>query len=86
MIENRDVRASQNSRRAFTIAGSGAVAALAFNLRYGIKMVEAKAGAPKEVKIVEFSLSDNGKMLSLCPSLLKRTLSGSSSYRQTPMR
>jgi peptide-methionine (R)-S-oxide reductase len=31
------------------------VAALAVDLRYGIRVVEAKGGAPKEVKIVEFS-------------------------------
>jgi len=43
------------SRRAFIIVGSGAAAALAFHLRYGIKPVEAKAGNPKAVDIVEFS-------------------------------
>jgi peptide-methionine (R)-S-oxide reductase len=46
------------SRRAFTIFGGGAAAALAFNLRYGGGVVEAKAAAaPKDVKIVEFSPS-----------------------------
>jgi peptide-methionine (R)-S-oxide reductase len=51
----RDNRMSRTSRRAFIIAGSGAAAALAFDLRYGVQIVEAKGGAPKEVKIVEFS-------------------------------
>lgn len=41
----------------FAIAGGGAAAALAFDLRYGVEIVEAKSKAPKEVKIVEFSSS-----------------------------
>lgn len=45
------------SRRVFLLAASGAAAALAFNLRHGIKLVEAKSDAPKQVKIVEFSSS-----------------------------
>ncbi len=53
MIQKRD-GVSRTNRRAFMIVGSGAVAALAFHFRCGIKIVEAKAG-PKEVKIVEFS-------------------------------
>ena len=43
------------SRRAFLIVGSGAVTAMALNLRYGTKPVQAKAGTPKAVNIVEFS-------------------------------
>ena len=54
MIQQRDDRAS---RRAFMIAASGAAAAVAFNLRHGLEFVEAKDGASKEVKIVEFSPS-----------------------------
>jgi peptide-methionine (R)-S-oxide reductase len=49
------------SRRAFMIAGSGAAVALAFKFRYGGRAVEAKAAAPKEVKIAPFSAS--GKRL-----------------------
>jgi peptide-methionine (R)-S-oxide reductase len=55
MIQKRDNRMSRMSRRAFMIAGGGAAATLAFNLRYGTQIAEAKSGAPKEVKIVEFS-------------------------------
>jgi peptide-methionine (R)-S-oxide reductase len=65
MIQQRDDRVSRSSRRAFMIVGSGVAAALvlnrlgfnplAFNPRHGIEIVEAKAGGPKEVKIVEFS-------------------------------
>jgi len=39
------------------IAASGAAAALAINLRHGLEFVEAKDGASKEMKIVEFSPS-----------------------------
>lgn len=45
------------SRRAFVLAGSGVATALAYNLRHGMKIVEAKDKAPKEVKIVEFTSS-----------------------------
>jgi peptide-methionine (R)-S-oxide reductase len=43
------------SRRSFLIAGSGAVTAIVLNLRHGTKPVQAKAGTPKAVNIVEFS-------------------------------
>jgi peptide-methionine (R)-S-oxide reductase len=55
MVQKRDDSVGRISRRAFVIAGSGAVAASIFNLRYGIRPVEAKSSGPKEVKIVEFS-------------------------------
>jgi peptide-methionine (R)-S-oxide reductase len=45
------------SRRAFLIAGSAGVTAIALDLRYGLKPIEAKAGSPKAVNIVEFSNS-----------------------------
>jgi peptide-methionine (R)-S-oxide reductase len=54
MIQKQD---GSVSRRAFLIAGSGAVTAIALNLRYGTKPVQAKAGGPKAVNIVEFSNS-----------------------------
>jgi hypothetical protein len=54
MIQKRD---GSVSRRAFLIAESGAVTAIALNLRYGTKPVQAKAGSPKAVNIVEFSNS-----------------------------
>jgi peptide-methionine (R)-S-oxide reductase len=47
------------NRRTFVLAGSGAAAALMFNLHHGADVVEAKSGSPKEVKIVEFS--DSGQ-------------------------
>ena len=53
MIQKRE---DSVSRRAFLIAGSGAVTAIALN-QYGIKPVEAKAGSPKTVNIVKFSNS-----------------------------
>ena len=43
------------SRRAFLIAGSAVVTAIALDLRYGLKPIEAKSGSPKAVNIVEFS-------------------------------
>ena len=57
MTQHRDDNVRRISRRVFVLAGSGAAAALALNLRHGNKIVEAKSGTPKEVKIVEFSSS-----------------------------
>ena len=57
MTQQRDNNVRRISRRVFAIAGGGAAAALAFDLRYGVEIVEAKSKAPKEVKIVEFSSS-----------------------------
>ena len=56
MIQKQD---GSVSRRAFLIAGSGAVTAIALNLRYGTKPVLAKAGSLKAVNIVEYSNSGN---------------------------
>jgi peptide-methionine (R)-S-oxide reductase len=57
VIQKRDDRVRQTSRRTFMIAGSAAAAALVLKFRYGNGNVEAKAGAPKQVTIVEFSPS-----------------------------
>jgi peptide-methionine (R)-S-oxide reductase len=57
MIQQKDDRESGIRRRAFLILATGAAAAFALRVRYGLDSVEAKSGAPKEVKIVEFSLS-----------------------------
>ena len=57
MTQHRDGSIRRINRRVFVLAGSGAAAALAFNLRDGIKTVDAQSGIPKEVKIVEFSSS-----------------------------
>ena len=54
MIQKQDASVS---RRAVIIVAGGVAAALAFHLRYGIEPVEAKAGSPKAVDIVEFSNS-----------------------------
>ena len=61
MIQQKDDQESGIRRRAFLILATGAAAALALKVRYGLESVEAKAGAPKEVKIVEFSLSGQRK-------------------------
>jgi peptide-methionine (R)-S-oxide reductase len=58
-MTRRDDSSSQINRRIFIVAGTSAAAAFAFNLRHGIKIVEAGSAAPKEVKIVEFS--DSGQ-------------------------
>jgi peptide-methionine (R)-S-oxide reductase len=67
MIQKRD----GVSRRAFMVAGSGAAVALAFKLRYGNKAVEARAAAPKEVKIVEFSSSGKRQDVVTVPFVVK---------------
>jgi peptide-methionine (R)-S-oxide reductase len=59
------------SRRAFLLAGSGAVTAIALGLRYGIKPIEAKAGSPKTVNIVEFSNSGQRQDRVSVPMILK---------------
>jgi peptide-methionine (R)-S-oxide reductase len=43
------------SRRAFAVGTAAAVVGIAFNFRNVTDAVEAKSGAPKEVKLVEFS-------------------------------
>jgi len=53
------------------IVASGAAATLAFKLRYGAEIVEGKAGAPKEVKIVEFSPSGQREDAVAVPIVVK---------------
>ncbi|MBT9329561.1 peptide-methionine (R)-S-oxide reductase MsrB [Acidipila sp. 4G-K13] len=55
MKQKANNAAKQMTRRFFVIAGSSAVTAMFLNLRYGTERVEAKTGALKEVRIVEFS-------------------------------
>jgi len=60
VAQERDDSVRQINRRAFFYVGGAAAAALAFDLRHGLggaRIVEAKGGTPKEVKIVEFSSS-----------------------------
>jgi peptide-methionine (R)-S-oxide reductase len=59
------------SRRSFLIAGSGVVTAIVLNLRYGTKPVQAKAGTPKEVNIVEFSNSGQREDTASLPVIIK---------------
>jgi peptide-methionine (R)-S-oxide reductase len=68
MIQKRD---GSVSRRAFLIAGSGVVTAIALNLRYGIKPIEAKTGSPKAVNIVEFSNSGQREDRITLPVIIK---------------
>jgi peptide-methionine (R)-S-oxide reductase len=68
MIQKQD---GSVSRRAFLIAGSGAVTAIALNLRYGTKPVQGKAGSPKAVSIVEFSNSGHREDRVSLPVIIK---------------
>jgi peptide-methionine (R)-S-oxide reductase len=68
MIRKQDGRVS---RRAFLIVGSGAVTAMVLDLRYGIKPVQAKAGSPKAVNIVEFSNSGQRGDTASLPVIIK---------------
>jgi peptide-methionine (R)-S-oxide reductase len=71
MIQQREVRVSRISRRAFMAVAGGAAAALAFNLRYGVALVEAKDGSVREVKIVEFSEAGERKDVVTVPVVVK---------------
>src|SRR6202012_3070655 len=70
MIQKRIVEASRMTRRTFVIAGGAGMAAIAFKSRMGIEIVEAK-GAPKEVKIVQFSDAGQGQDVVSLPVVLK---------------
>jgi peptide-methionine (R)-S-oxide reductase len=59
------------SRRAFLFAGSGAVTAIAFDLRYGIEPVQAKAGSQKTVNIVKFADSGKREDTTALPVIIK---------------
>jgi peptide-methionine (R)-S-oxide reductase len=71
MTQHRDDNVRRISRRVFVLAGSGAAAALALNLRHGNKIVEAKSGTPKEVKIVEFSSTGQRQDTVTVPVIMK---------------
>jgi peptide-methionine (R)-S-oxide reductase len=55
MNRNQSEDRGKLSRRALVLTGAAAVAGVVINLRRGAEPVEAKGGAPKEVKLVEFS-------------------------------
>lgn len=73
MTQQCDDSVKQINRRAFVLTGTGAAAALAFNLRHGIAIVEAKSGGPKEVRIVEFSASGQREDTVTVPMIIKTT-------------
>jgi peptide-methionine (R)-S-oxide reductase len=70
MIQQPDKHAPQLTRRAFVIAGSAAAAAAVSSLRYWIEPVEAK-GAPKEVKIIQFTDAGQRENVVTMPVILK---------------
>jgi peptide-methionine (R)-S-oxide reductase len=59
MTEKRVSATAQLTRRGFVVGGGAAAAAVVLSFRKGVDSVEAKGGAAKEVKIVQFS--DAGK-------------------------
>jgi len=71
MIQQQNDSVKRISRRVFVLAGSGVAAALAFSLRHGIPIVEAGAKPPKEVKIVEFSVSGQRGDTVTVPMIMK---------------
>src|SRR5579864_5519603 len=71
MAHQRDDSVKQINRRVFVLAGGAVAAALAFDLRHGVKIVVAKAGTPKEVKIVEFSSSGQRQDTVTVPMIIK---------------
>lgn len=86
MTQPWDDNVRRISRRVFVVAGSGAATALAFNLRNGIEIVQAKPRTTKEVKIVRFSSSGQREDTVSMPMVLRRTRNGSSSYHHLRMR
>jgi peptide-methionine (R)-S-oxide reductase len=71
MIQRTDKHAPQLTRRAFVMAGSAAAAMAAGSLRYWIEPVEAKGGAPKEVKIVRFTGAGQREDIVTLPVMVK---------------
>lgn len=71
MIQQQDDQARWTSRRAFLILATGAAALIALKVKHGPESVEAKSGAPKEVKIVEFSLSGQRQDAVSVPAIVK---------------
>jgi peptide-methionine (R)-S-oxide reductase len=71
MMQQQADHKSGTNRRAFLILATGAAAALALKFKRGPESVEAKSGAPKEVKIVEFSLSGQRQDAVSVPSIVK---------------
>ena len=55
MTDTQNEASLKLSRRSFAVGTAAAVVGIAFNFRDGTDTVNAKSGAPKEVKLVEFS-------------------------------
>ena len=68
MIQNSEKSSNQLTRRAFVFAGSAAVA---YGLLRRIEPVEAKEGAPKEVKIAQFSAAGQPQEVAVLPVVVK---------------
>jgi peptide-methionine (R)-S-oxide reductase len=71
MVQKPDSDAGQITRRTLLIAASATVAAITLGLRNGIDTVEAKGGAPKEVKIVQFSDTGHREDIATLPLMVK---------------
>jgi peptide-methionine (R)-S-oxide reductase len=71
MTQHPDDNVRRIGRRVFILAGGAAAAAFALNLRHGNKIVEAKSGTPKEVKIVAFSSSGQRQDTVSVPMIVK---------------
>jgi len=55
MTDTQNEASLKLSRRSFAVGTAAAVVGIAFNFRNGTDTVNAKSGAPKKVKLVEFS-------------------------------
>jgi peptide-methionine (R)-S-oxide reductase len=71
MTKTRLSESALLTRRAFVFAGGAAVATVVLSLRKGVRSVEAKGGAPKEVKIVQFSGAGKREDAVTLPILVK---------------
>ncbi len=71
MVQNSEKDAFRMTRRGLIVAGGAALAGIAFKLRHGAAMVEAKSDVPKEVKIVEFSDSGQRGDIAVVPLVVK---------------
>lgn len=71
MVQESQNGVSRMNRRTVLIAGSAAVAAIAWKRWSEIETVEAKGSVPKEVKIVEFSDAGERKDVVTLPIVVK---------------
>lgn len=71
MNPQQNDQAPGTSRRAFILLATGAAAVLALKVRHGLESVEAKSGAPKDVKIVEFSVAGQREDVVTVPFVVK---------------